>query len=81
MEAFSDSSLFNSRLGEFKTFGLLIVIGTSRKSFIEKITNIPVHQRRGGSPGSACATVRNGADVIRCHDVKETKLALQLVDA
>jgi len=60
LEAFFDPSLFNSRLGEFKTFGLPIVIGTSRKSFIEKITNMPVHQKLGGSLGSACATVRNG---------------------
>ncbi|MDH4123661.1 MAG: hypothetical protein OEV21_06230 [Thermoplasmata archaeon] len=34
-----------------------------------------------GSIGAASVAVWNGADIIRCHDVRETKLAMQLVDA
>ena len=69
------------RLGELKTLGQPIVIGASRKSFIGKIAGLPADQRLEGSIGAACVAAWNGADIIRCHDVKETKLALQLVDA
>jgi len=69
------------RLTEFKTLGRPIVIGASRKNFIGKITGLPVEERLEGSVGAACAAAMNGANIIRCHDVKETKLALQIVDA
>lgn len=69
------------RLVEFKTLGQPIVIGASRKAFIGKITGLPADQRLEGSIGAACVAAWNGADIIRCHDVKTTKLALQLVDA
>ncbi|MDH4122820.1 MAG: dihydropteroate synthase, partial [Thermoplasmata archaeon] len=68
------------RIGEFKTLGQPIAIGTSRKSFIGKITGQPVDHRLEGSIGAASVAVWNGADIIRCHDVRETKLAMQLVD-
>jgi dihydropteroate synthase len=69
------------RLGEFKTLGQPIVLGVSRKSFIGKITGLPADQRLEGSIAAACIGVWNGADIIRCHDVRETKLALQVADA
>jgi len=69
------------RLSEFKTLGRPIAIGTSRKSFIGTITGLPTNQRLEGSLGAACAAALNGASIIRCHDVNETKLALQIVDA
>ncbi|MEM4264191.1 MAG: dihydropteroate synthase [Thermoplasmata archaeon] len=69
------------RIGEFKTLGQPICLGVSRKSFIGKITGLPVDQRLEGSIAAACVGAWNGADIVRCHDVKETKLALQVVDA
>jgi len=69
------------RLAEFKTLGHPIVIGASRKNFIGTITGLPVEQRLEGSIAAACAAALNGADVIRCHDVRETRLALQVADA
>jgi len=69
------------RLAEFKTLGRPIVVGASRKRFIENITGLPVEERLEGSIGAACAAALNGANIIRCHDVKETKRALQIVDA
>lgn len=69
------------RIGEFKTLGQPICLGVSRKSFIGKITSLTVEQRLEGSIAAACIGAWNGADIIRCHDVRETKLALQVVDA
>jgi dihydropteroate synthase len=69
------------RLAEFKTLGRPIVVGASRKRFIENITGLPVEERLESSIGAACAAALNGANIIRCHDVMETKRALQIVDA
>jgi len=69
------------RLAEFKTLGHPISIGVSRKAFIGRISGLPAEQRLEGSIGAACVAAWNGADIVRCHDVKDTKQALQLVDA
>jgi len=69
------------RLSEFRTLGRPIAIGTSRKSFIGTITGLPANRRLEGSLGAACTAALNGASIIRCHDVNETTLALQIVDA
>jgi len=67
-----------SRLREIRRLGKPVVIGVSRKSFIGKVTGLPVDQRLGGSVAAALAAVRNGADVVRVHDVLETVSALQV---
>lgn len=76
-----DNLVIIGRLREFKTLGRPIVVGASRKNFIGKITGLSVEQRLEGSIAAACVAAANGADVIRCHDVRETKLALQVADA
>ena len=69
------------RLAEFKTLGQPIAIGVSRKAFIGKITGLEVDQRIEGSIAAACVAAVNGANIVRCHDVKETKRAMQIIDA
>lgn len=54
------------------------LIGTSRKSFIQKIDGSPVEQRLGGSLASALFAVKEGAAVLRVHDVAETRQALRV---
>ena len=66
-----------ARLGEFKSLGKPIVIGVSRKSFIGKLTGRPADQRLGGSVAAAVLAVRNGADIVRVHDVRETVDAMR----
>ena len=68
------------RLKEFKVLGK-VVIGPSRKSFIGKITGAEVDDRLGGTIGAVAMSMLNGADIIRVHDVKEVKQALQIVQA
>lgn len=67
-----------TRLGDFKRIGKPLVIGVSRKSFIGKITGLPVDQRLGGSLAAALVAVENGADIVRVHDVPETVSALRV---
>lgn len=66
-------------------FGLPILIGTSRKTFIRKILekdDLPNHPDViTGSVASVCAAILHGADIVRVHDVKETKAAVQIIDA
>lgn len=59
------------------TWGLLL--GSSRKSWIDKLCNAfdPV-DRLGGSLASAVCSVSHGTEIIRAHDVKETAQALQV---
>ncbi|GHA82452.1 dihydropteroate synthase [Algimonas arctica] len=54
------------------------LIGTSRKSFIQKIDGSPVEQRLGGSLASMLYAANEGAAVLRVHDVAETMQALRV---
>jgi dihydropteroate synthase len=68
-------------LNEFESLGLPIVIGPSRKGFIGSLLDLPVHDRLEGTAGAVAASVMNGANIIRVHDVKEMKRVAVLVDA
>lgn len=67
-----------ARLGELRSLGKPVVIGVSRKSFIGKLTGLPPAERIEGSLAAAVLAVRNGADIVRVHDVTETVRALMV---
>ena len=69
------------RLGELQELGRPLVVGASRKSFIGKIDGSEVGERIGGSIASAVLAAAEGADVLRVHDVAETRQALTVADA
>lgn len=59
---------------KFEEFPMLV--GASRKSFIGKLCNEPdPGERLGGSLAAAIAAVKNGAKILRVHDVRETRQA------
>ncbi len=68
-------------LGTFKALGCPILVGPSRKSFIGEITGLPVRQRLSGTIAAVAIAALNGANIVRVHDVKECRQALQIVDA
>jgi dihydropteroate synthase len=68
------------RLGEMRILGMPILIGTSRKSFIGKISG-DANNRLEGSLASAVLASANGASIVRVHDVAETVRTLKLTDA
>jgi len=69
------------RLGEMKILDAPILIGTSRKSFIGKLTGMDADDRLEGSLASTVLAAANGADIVRVHEVRETKKALAISDA
>jgi dihydropteroate synthase len=74
--------LILKRLSEFRTLGKPILVGTSRKSFIGKILNAEqVPDRLEGTLASVAISVLNGAHILRCHDVLESKKAIAVADA
>jgi dihydropteroate synthase len=70
-----------ARLAELKSFGLPLLIGASRKRFIDKISPAPPDQRLGGSIASHLSAVASGAVIVRTHDVAETVQALKVAAA
>lgn len=60
------------RLAEFKVFNLPILIGASRKSFLAGHAKLPPSERLEASLKAAKLAVKNGANILRVHDVKET---------
>jgi dihydropteroate synthase len=53
-----------------------VLIGHSRKRFLAKVLGRPVEERTFGTIGVAIAVAAQGADMIRVHDVRETRDAL-----
>ena len=70
-----------ARLAEFKRFGLPLLVGASRKRFINSVTPSPPDERLGGSIASHLLAVENGAAIVRVHDVAETVQALRVAAA
>lgn len=68
------------RLGELKDLGQPILIGTSRKSFIGKLLDLPVTDRVEGTAATVAASVLLGADVVRVHDVREMTRVARVAD-
>lgn len=66
------------RLGELRELGRPIVIGTSRKSFIGKITGREAGERVGGTVAANVLSLANGADLLRVHDVLELREAIHV---
>ena len=69
------------RLGELAELGRPIVVGTSRKSFIGKLTGAPVDRRLGGTIASSVLAFAGGAEVLRVHDVGPVREALAVAEA
>jgi len=69
------------RLGELAELGRPIAFGSSRKSFIGKLTGAPVDQRLGGTIASNVIAYANGASMLRVHDVEPIRQGLAVVDA
>jgi len=67
-------------LNRFKELGYSLMVGVSRKSFIGKTLDVDIDQRLEGSIAAAIYAVLNGADIIRVHDVHETKRALTILE-
>jgi dihydropteroate synthase len=70
-----------NRLSELKRLGRPILLGTSRKSMIGLVLDLPPEQRLEGNLAVTAIGIANGADMVRVHDVRQTALVCRMSDA
>jgi dihydropteroate synthase len=68
------------QLKQFQQLGCPVMVGPSRKSFIGTILDLPVEQRLEGTAAVVAASIMNGANIVRVHDVKEMKRVAMVTD-
>ena len=68
------------RLDDFKSLGFPIVIGASRKSFLGKTLNLDITERDTATAITEAIAVKNGARIIRTHNVKYGKQVCELLN-
>lgn len=77
-----DNLTLLKNLNHFHDLGVPVLLGVSRKSFIEKICpDTPADQRLGGSIASALCGLEQGVQIFRVHDVKQTRQAFKVLRA
>ena len=70
------------RLGEIKSaLGLPLLLGTSRKSTIGRVLDLPVDDRVEGTAATVALGIAQGADIVRVHDVREMARVVRMTDA
>ncbi|MCB0727707.1 MAG: dihydropteroate synthase [Ignavibacteriae bacterium] len=67
-------------LGEFRKLGFPVLLGVSRKSFIDKIQKTAIDERLEATIAANTIGIMNGANIIRVHDVKENQKAAITAD-
>lgn len=68
-------------LPSFASLGQPLLVGPSRKTFVGKLLDAGPEERLEGSLAAAVAAVLAGANIIRTHDVKESRRAIRIADA
>ena len=68
-------------LEEFRTLGHPLLVGTSRKSTIGRVLDLPVDQRVEGTAATVALSIAGGADIVRVHDVKEMVRVCRMTDS
>lgn len=67
-----------NNLKHFKKFGYELMMAASRKSMIDMITPTPIEERLPGTLAIHLQSIKNGASIVRCHDVKEHFQAIKV---
>ena len=77
-----NNSLVIKRLFEFKSLNVPLLVGLSNKSFLAKIIDdVDLDERLIATIVADMISVLNGADILRVHNVKETKKSLKIIKA
>ncbi|MBB6697855.1 dihydropteroate synthase [Clostridium algidicarnis] len=70
-----------SKLDEIKSLGYPVLLGTSRKSMLGKILDLPPKERVEGTLATTILGIVQGVDIVRVHDVQENLRAVKVADA
>ncbi|MBT3274857.1 MAG: dihydropteroate synthase [Spirochaetales bacterium] len=68
-------------VGLMREEGYPVLIGLSRKSFIDRVLQVPVEDRLAATLAAEAYAVMLGSDILRVHDVKETVHLVKMLDA
>lgn len=61
--------------------GYPVLLGTSKKSMIGNVLNLPVNERGEGTGATVCYGILKGCQIIRVHDVKGMSRMAKMMDA
>lgn len=67
-------------LRRISNMGYPVLLGTSRKSFIGNILDLPVEERLEGTGATVCFGIEHGCHLMRVHDVKEIARMAKMMD-
>ena len=70
-----------NRLADLRVLRLPVIVGTSRKSFIGEVLDLPVEERLEGTAATVALTIAHMADIVRVHDVPEMVRVARMADA
>ena len=68
------------KLNYFHSLQRLVLVGVSRKGMIQKVIGATAEDALNGTTAAHVLALQNGANILRVHDVKEAKEAIQIVD-
>jgi dihydropteroate synthase len=68
-------------LADLRTLGRPVLLGTSRKSTLGRILDLPVEERLEATLATTALGVAAGVDIVRVHDVRANVRAARTADA
>jgi dihydropteroate synthase len=68
-------------LDKLVAIGYPVLLGTSRKSMIGQVLDLPVTERMEGTGATVCYGIQKGCQIVRVHDVKEITRMAKMMDA
>jgi dihydropteroate synthase len=69
------------RLPELVALGFPVLVGTSRKSMIGKLLDVPADERLAGTVATSVLGYTAGAHIFRVHDIRPNRDALRVAEA
>jgi len=80
-KSFDDNLKIINNLHKFSSLGQPLLVGTSNKAFIGHVLDLSVKSRETGTMATVAASVLNGANIVRVHNVKAAKETVTMIDA
>jgi dihydropteroate synthase len=80
-KSFEDNLKIINNLQTFSSLGQPLLVGTSNKAFIGHVLGLSGESRETGTMATVAASVLNGANIVRVHNVKATKETVTMIDA
>ena len=80
-KSFDDNLKIINNLHTFSSLGQPLLVGSSNKAFIGHVLGLSVESRESGTMATVAASVLNGANIVRIHNVKATKETVTMIDA